>query len=90
MFKILVVTFFLIEYVASTAFDNEINFSRYSRQTPSCGVPYKEGTGLIIGGRNLERASWPWMVALLEKSSGTFFCAGTLISKTKVVSGKVR
>lgn len=87
MFKLLVVTLILIEYVASTVLSNGTIFNRQIRQTSSCGVPYSEGTGLIIGGKNIERGSWPWMVALLEKPSGKFFCGGTLISETKVVTG---
>lgn len=62
--------------------------SALRQETSTCGIPQQQGIGLIIGGQNMER-SWPWMVALLERSRGkyNFFCGGTLISKTKVVTG---
>lgn len=87
MFKLIVLALVSSEYVASSVLSNETTINRQIRQSSSCGVPYREGTGLIIGGQNIERGSWPWMVALLGKSSGKFFCGGTLISKTKVVTG---
>lgn len=63
---------------------------RYRRISDTCGVPKIE-MGLIIRGQDFQRGSFPWIVALthLDYEPPKFFCAGTLISKTFVISGKL-
>lgn len=53
----------------------------------SCGKNSLQKSGLIYGGKSFARGKWPWMVAMSSKGRG-FICSGTLISKTKVVTGK--
>lgn len=62
--------------------------SRFGRSTDNCGVP-KIKTGLIVRGQSFPRGTFPWIVALLHTGFNPpkFFCAGTLISRTFVVSG---
>lgn len=62
---------------------------RLRRSTHTCGVP-KRISGLIIRGQSFSRGSFPWIVALLYKQTEppSFFCGGTLISSTFVLSGK--
>lgn len=81
MLKLIVVSLAAINCAASLPLSNG-TINRYARQASTCGVPKKQGTGLIIGGQNLER-SWPWMVALLKKSSGNFFLWGNFNIKDK-------
>lgn len=73
--------------LCSSALD--IKLDRFTRQASSCGVPNTQGSGLIYGGDSFSKGAWPWMTALLFRKASTpkFFCAGTLISKTKVVTG---
>lgn len=56
----------------------------------SCGLP-SQTTSLIIGGNDFQRGAWPWMVALMVKStlSPKLFCGGVLVSSTKVLTGKL-
>lgn len=42
----------------------------------------------IFGGKKVEN-SWPWLVALFDRRSQHFFCAGNLISFKHVVSGEL-
>lgn len=46
--------------------------------------------GLIIGGDDFERGTWPWMVAMFTRRNRVerFFCGGTLVTSSIVVSGK--
>lgn len=62
---------------------------RLQRNGNLCGVPVNI-VGLIIQGQNFTRGSFPWIVALMQTRSSPpeFFCAGTLISKTFVISGE--
>jgi secreted trypsin-like serine protease len=39
----------------------------------------------IVGGSNAQANAWPWQVALLS-ANGTFFCGGSLLSSTWVVT----
>lgn len=54
-----------------------------------CGVSQQE-QGLIVLGQDFVHGSYPWIVALLYTGTTpyTFFCGGTVISKTFVISGK--
>ncbi|XP_059613695.1 transmembrane protease serine 9-like [Phlebotomus argentipes] len=56
----------------------------------SCGVTsnerYSKMMAKIIGGRNSKRGRWPWQVALYNQEYENFFCGGTLISKSWVVT----
>lgn len=57
----------------------------------SCGLP-SQTTSLIIGGNDFQRGAWPWMVALMVKSTlpPKLFCGGVLVSSTKVLTGKLK
>ena len=60
---------------------------KFSSSNQVCGVPAK-GDGLIHHGNNFPRGKWPWTVALMQQTNNgsVFICAGTLISKTKVLT----
>lgn len=64
--------------------------TRTKRSSETCGVS-KSRMGLIVHGQPFPRGAFPWIVALMftETRPPTFFCAGTLISKTFVISGKL-
>lgn len=64
--------------------------NRPKRSSARCGVS-KGPTGFIVRGQRFSRGDFPWIVALLHTRDGppSFFCGGTLISSTFVVSGKV-
>lgn len=54
-----------------------------------CGRERATSTPLIFQGRSLERGQLPWLVGLFERNrdlSLLFFCGGTLISASTVVS----
>lgn len=55
----------------------------------TCGVP-KHKTGLIVNGQSFSRGDYPWIVALVYTTTSppSFFCGGTIISSTFVISGK--
>jgi secreted trypsin-like serine protease len=67
-----------------------LSAQRFKRQSQSCGVPFKKSVGLILGGETFERGAWPWMVAMFTQKNKVekFFCSGTLVSSTKVVTGE--
>lgn len=56
----------------------------------SCGVSSIKSTASIENGGNFFRGTWPWMVAILEKTQNTdkYFCTGTFILENKVLTGK--
>jgi secreted trypsin-like serine protease len=64
------------------------SLSRFKRNSSQCGIP-SQTTSLVIGGSNFQRGSWPWMVALMQKTEATpkLFCGGVLISSTKILTG---
>lgn len=51
----------------------------------TCGVKIK-ATGLIVNGSESKANEWPWLVALKTLPMRTFFCGGTLISETRVIT----
>lgn len=63
--------------------------SRLKRNDANCGIP-SQATSLIISGYGFQRGTWPWMVALLEKTTSPpkLFCGGVLVSTTKVLTGE--
>lgn len=63
--------------------------ARQKRNSLACGTP-KRMSGLIVKGQNFTRGSFPWIVALMstETEAVSFFCSGTIISPTYVVSGE--
>lgn len=81
--------FILIAAFAVIVESSHSTKNRTRREIESCGVP-KVATGLIVRGQNFPRGSFPWMVALIYTGSSPpkIFCAGTLISKTFVISGE--
>ena len=56
-----------------------------------CGEPYR-GAGAIIGGAKFKRGDYPWNVALMDnrKTLPEFFCGGTLVSLSHVVTGEFK
>lgn len=62
---------------------------RSPRSVDTCGVQ-KTQSGLIVRGQDFPRGTFPWIVTLMyTETRPKFFCAGTLISKTFVISGRV-
>lgn len=63
-------------------------------QTHKCGIQSKAaqpvGSAFSFGGVKLKQKEFkfPWLVALHDSSTNSFFCAGSLISKKHVLSGK--
>lgn len=66
--------------------------SKLSKEkTVTCGVS-KVPSGYIVQGQRFLRGDFPWTVALMYSNGidlPAFFCAGTLISSTFVVSGRL-
>lgn len=64
--------------------------SRTRRSSDTCGVA-KGKISLIVQGQYFPRGTFPWIVALMytETRPPSFFCAGTLISKTFVITGNL-
>lgn len=63
---------------------------RLIRSANECGKS-KTSAGLVVGGQSLKRGDFPWIVALLfweDIDKHSYFCGGTLISPTFVISGK--
>lgn len=82
-----ILTSLIFAYLAGV--NETLEMLRYKKSTAqTCGVP-KSMSGLIVRGQNFSRGSFPWMVALLttEKQPPAYFCSGSLISRTYVVSG---
>ncbi|CAG9812305.1 unnamed protein product [Chironomus riparius] len=65
-------------------FINFISFCSVNSDLNNCGKSLV-GKGNIIGGSQVPRGVFPWSTALV-KSDGQFFCGGTLISKTKIIT----
>lgn len=51
----------------------------------SCGDSVV-GSGFIVGGDRIHRGQWPFLAALFRAKSGTYFCAGSVITKRHVIS----
>lgn len=65
--------------------------TRSTSLNQNCGVSSALGIGLIVNGQGFDRGKWPWMVALMKKRKSEpprFFCGGTLVSATRVLTGK--
>jgi secreted trypsin-like serine protease len=90
MLKIVFGVLFIAGFAASLTLTNS-TLSRFKRQTSSCGVPTSKSSGLIYNGETFEKGLWPWIVALVnrEATPAKFFCAGTLISRTQVITGEI-
>ncbi|GAB0093863.1 hypothetical protein DMENIID0001_090490 [Sergentomyia squamirostris] len=56
----------------------------------TCGITkYDRSFGKfakIIGGKNADRGRWPWQVALYSSEHEKFFCGGTLITSSWVIT----
>lgn len=52
----------------------------------TCGR-FSYGGGTIVGGEFIKKGEWPWLVALFESKSRSYFCGGTLISEKHVLTG---
>lgn len=50
-----------------------------------CGVGFG-GSGYVVGGNETKRGQWPFMAALLLESTNQFFCGGSIITTTHVLS----
>lgn len=51
----------------------------------TCGVKIK-ASALIVNGSESKANEWPWLAALRELPTRTFFCGGTIISETRVIT----
>ena len=71
-------------------YGNNFTLKRVRRSKRECGIT-SESTGLILGGNIFPRGSWPWMVALMKKTSSPpiFFCGGVLVSSIKILTGEL-
>lgn len=81
---------FLILIVSHAIDASAIITNRFQRSTDTCGVPVKI-SGYVYYGRRFSRGDFPWIVALMTTKYTQqldYFCGGSLISKTFVVSGK--
>lgn len=45
-------------------------------------------SGTIFGGAPTKKGDWPWLVAFVYWPEEAFFCAGSLISRTHILTGK--
>ena len=65
---------------------------RVPRRTTAenCGKPY-QGAGAIVRGNYYTRGDHPWNVALMDQRNTPpqFFCGGTLVSLSHVVTGEL-
>jgi hypothetical protein len=52
----------------------------------TCGQQ-KGSKGLIFGGHYSVKGAWPWLAALRTSKNYKFFCAGSIITKSHVLSG---
>ncbi|CRL03701.1 CLUMA_CG016763, isoform A [Clunio marinus] len=50
-----------------------------------CGVSLR-ASGLIYNGKVVKRNQWPFLVAMMMVADGKFFCGGTLISRSHVLT----
>lgn len=68
---------------------NKTSNLRLKRANEVCGVT-SQSTSLIINGNDFQRGTWPWMVALMQKTTSPpkLFCGGVLVSRTKVLTGE--
>lgn len=60
-------------------------------ESVSCGISRVKSDASIESGGDFSRGTWPWMVAILEKTetSYKYFCTGTFILENKVLTGKI-
>lgn len=81
----------LVAFAITAVFveSTDLIIKRSTRNVDTCGIP-KAKLGLIVSGQDFTRGAFPWIVALTHTGfrPPKFFCAGTLISKTFVISGK--
>ncbi|XP_055375409.1 transmembrane protease serine 11D-like [Condylostylus longicornis] len=57
----------------------------YSESSNICGT-INLSRPLIVGGQTFQSGSWPWLTALFRKSTKSFICGGSLISKTTILT----
>lgn len=65
--------------------------SRLKRNNDVCGVP-TQSSSLVVNGVDFQRGTWPWMVPLMDRTTSPpkLFCGAVLVSKTKVITGKIK
>lgn len=63
--------------------------NRHKRDAETCGSSVRH-SGFVTYGASLSRGDLPWKVALMYIENKEFFCAGTLVSKRHVITGKNR
>jgi secreted trypsin-like serine protease len=57
-------------------------------ESQSCGD--RSGIkGNIVNGNECQRGDWPWITAFVHVTKNTYFCGGSLISSTHILSGKI-
>lgn len=65
---------------------NVVNSNRIKRYTQDqCGQPLNPA-GLVSNGIISKRDSWPYLVALLDTKKGKFFCGGSLITLSHILT----
>lgn len=64
-----------------------ILFSERVNTLKKCGKVKISHRGNIVGGQAAAKGEFPWLVAFFYKGE-TYFCGGSLISHTHVVTGK--
>lgn len=90
MFTQLLSVLFVISAASASVLSANDSSSRVKRgPNDACGVP-SQSTSLIIRGSDFQRGTWPWMVALLEKTvtPPRFFCGGVLVTSKKILTGE--
>lgn len=77
---IAVICIVTVAFAADFASDDNVN---------TCGES-KVPTGFIVYGKPILHGTYPWIVALSDRTffPARFFCGGTLISSTFVITGK--
>ena len=68
MFVKCLIFLFILSVAIENVCGNNLTLKRVRRNNGACGIP-SQSTGLIIGGNNFERGTWPWMVALMIKTT---------------------
>lgn len=88
MFVFLIILIFYSQFYCVSL--SKADKVRVKRDAPSCAFP-EVRKGFVINGTQFERGSYPWMVALMYKKDfqpPKYFCGGSLISSTHVVTGE--
>lgn len=83
--------FIVLSITSFSVFGDNATHARIRRNNDACGIP-SQSTSLIIRGNDFQRGAWPWMVAIMQKTTSPprLFCGGVLVSSTKVLTGELK